>query len=337
MKTILFGLLSTIAALAADNYSLVKRIPIPGDYGWDYLAVDSAARRLYVSHDKEVVVVDADSGALVGTIPNGRGVHGIAVAPEFGRGFITNGQPGTVTIFDLKTLKTLDEVKVGENPNCVLFDPKTKRVFTADRGSQRVSAIDPKSGKVIGTIENMGGKVEYAVADGEGHVFMNMQDRNTVVKLDAQNLKVLATWPLAPCEQPTSIAMDRAGKRLFIGCRSGVMSVVNTTNGKVVDTLPIGKSVDATTFDPELHLAFNSNGDGTLTVTKQESVDKYRVVENVKTQTSARTMALDPKTHKVFLAAAEYEPAPPPTPGQPRARAKMVPGSFTILVFAPGK
>ena len=335
MKTILLSLLCAAAALAADSYQLVKRIPIPGDYGWDYLAVDSAARRLYVSHDREVVVVDIDSGSQVGVIPNGRGVHGIAIAPDFGRGFITNGQPGTVTIFDLKTLRALDEVKIGENPNCVLFDPKTQRIFTADRGSQRVSAIDPRSGKVIGTIENLGGKVEYAVADGEGHVFMNMQDRNTVLKLDAQGLKVLATWPLAPCEQPTSIAMDRAGKRLFIGCRSGVLAVVNATNGKLVATLPIGKAVDATTFDLETHLVFNSNGDGTLTVTKQESVDRYRVVENVKTQTGARTMALDPKTHKVFLAAAEYAPAPPASPGQPRPRGTMVPGSFSILVFAP--
>jgi DNA-binding beta-propeller fold protein YncE len=314
---------------------LEKRISVPGDYGWDYLAVDSAARRLYVSHDREVVVIDVDSYAIVGTIPNTRGVHGIAVAPEFGRGFITNGTPGSVTIFDLKTLATIDEVKVGENPNCVLYDPKTKRIFTADRGSQRVSAIDPRSGKVIGTIENMGGKVEYAIADGEGHVFMNMQDRNTVVRLDAAGLKVMETWPLAPCEQPTSIAMDRAKKRLFIGCRSGVMSIVNTSNGKLVATLPIGKGVDATTFDPQTNLVFNSNGDGTLTVTRQESPEKYTVVENVKTQQSARTMALDPKTHKIFLSAAEYMPAPDAPKDGKRQRAAMKPGSFSILVFAP--
>jgi DNA-binding beta-propeller fold protein YncE len=189
---------------------------------------------------------------------------------------------------------------------------------------------------VIGTIENLGGKVEYAVADGEGHVFMNMQDHHTLLKLDAQNLKVLATWPLAPCEQPTSIAMDRPGKRIFIGCRSGVMAVVNAANGKVVATLPIGKGVDATAFDPGTRLVFNSNGDGTLTVTKQESADVYRVVENVKTQVSARTMALDPKTHRVFLSAAEFEPAPVAS-GQQRSRGKMVPGSFCVLVYGPGE
>jgi YVTN family beta-propeller protein len=204
-RTCLLSILLLTAALsqAAEEYRILKNIPVAGDYGWDYMAVDEGSRRLYVSHDREVVVLDTDSGALVGLIPNTRGLHGIAIVPSLKRGFITNGTPGTVTIFDTSTLKTIDEIKVGENPNCVLFDPKTGRIFTADRGSQRVSAIDPKTGKVIGTVENMGGKVEYAVADGKGHVFINMQDKNTVVKVDAQNLKVMETWPLAPCKEPT--------------------------------------------------------------------------------------------------------------------------------------
>lgn len=333
-QTLLLSCLLSTACLsqASEEYRLLKSIPIAGDYGWDYMALDEGSRRLYVSHDREVVVLDADSGAVVGLIENTRGVHGIAIVPGLKRGFITNGTPGTVTMFDTSTLKAIDEIKVGENPNCVLFDPKTGRIFTADRGSQRVSAIDPKTGKVVGTLENLGGKVEYAVADGKGHVFMNMQDKNTVVKIDAQNLKVMGTWPLDPCKEPTSIAMDRKGSRIFIGCRSGVTAIVDTIKGSLLATLPIGSGVDATTYDINRKLVFNSNGDGTLTITKQVTADRYETVQSLKTQAGARTMAIDQKTHKLFLATAEYEPDPEPPAGQPRRRGKMIPGSFHLLV-----
>ncbi len=333
---VLTGISMTVAAgiVIGDGYHLTQRIPVPGDYGWDYMTVDAAARRLYVSHEREVVVIDADTHAIVRTIPVTKGAHGIAIAQEFGKGFISKTDPGSVTVFDTKTLKPLDEVRVGDDPNSIIYDPSTKRVFTADRGSKQVSAIEAKTGKVVGTIGPLGGKVEFMVGDEAGHVFINMQDLNTVLQLDARELKVLQSWPVAPCAQPTGIAMDRPGKRLFIGCRSGVMSVVNAVNGQVVSTLPIGRGVDATTYDPGTHLVFNSNGDGTLTVVKQDSADQYRVVENVATQATARTMAIDLKTHKAFLAAAQFETAPAAAGGAPPRRT-MRPGSFTVLVLAP--
>jgi DNA-binding beta-propeller fold protein YncE len=225
---------SATTLVAAGGYHLLKTIPIPGDYGWDYLTAESEGRRLYVSHDKEVVVIDLDSGAIVGKVP-GSDVHGIAVVRELGRGFISATDPGSVTIFDLKTLAVVGKVTVGEDPNAIFYDRKTKRVFTIDRGSKRVSAIDPKTAKVVGTVEGLGGRTEHAVSDDAGHVFLNMQDLGTLLRIDAQTLKVTDTWTLAPCEQPSSMDMDRVHQRVFIGCRSGVMTVVNSVTGKVVD------------------------------------------------------------------------------------------------------
>ena len=268
---------------AAGGRHLIKKIAIPGDYGWDYLTADSEGRRLYVSHDQEVVVLDLDSGVIVGKVP-GSEVHGIAVVRELGRGFISATDPGSVTIFDLKTLAVIGKVPVGEDPNAIFYDGKTKRVFTIDRGSKRVSAIDPKSGKVVGTVEGLGGRTEHAVSDEAGHIFLNMQDRNTLLKLDSQALKVMETWPLAPCGQPSSMDMDRAHQRVFIGCRSGVMTVVDGTSGRIVTTQPIGRGVDATEFDRERALVYFSSGDGTMSVFHEEAPDNYTLVESVKTQ-----------------------------------------------------
>src|SRR5260370_6557831 len=244
-------LLATLAATlaAAGGRHLIKRIPVPGDYGWDYLTADSDGRRLYVSHDREVVVLDLDSGAIIGKIP-GSDVHGIAVVRDLGRGFISASDPGSVTIFDLKTLAVIGKVPVGADPNAILFDRKTRRVFTVDRGSKQVTAIDPRTGKIAGTIENLGGRTEHAASDEAGHIFLNIQDRHTLLKLDAQALKVLETWPLAPCEQPSSMDMDRAHQRVFIGCRSGVMTVADGTTGRIVTTHPIGRGVDGTGLGP---------------------------------------------------------------------------------------
>ena len=317
---------------AAGGRHLIKKIAIPGDYGWDYLTADSEGRRLYVSHDQEVVVLDLDSGVIVGKVP-GSDVHGIAVVRELGRGFISATDPGSVTIFDLKTLAVIGKVPVGEDPNAIFYDGKTKRVFTIDRGSKRVSAIDPKSGKVVGTVEGLGGRTEHAVSDEAGHIFLNMQDRNTLLKLDSQALKVMETWPLAPCGQPSSMDMDRAHQRVFIGCRSGVMTVVDGTSGRVVTTQPIGRRVDATEFDRERALVYFSSGDGTMSVFHEDAPDHYTLLESVKTQSGARTMALDQKTGRAFLSAAEFGPRPAATPGSPQPRAPMIPGSFSVLIF----
>ena len=238
-----------------------------------------------------------------------------------------------MTIFDLKTLAVIGKVPVGEDRNAIFYDGKTKRVFTIDRGSKRVSAIDPKSGKVVGTVEGLGGRTEHAVSDEAGHIFLNMQDRKTLLKLDSQALKVMETWPLAPCGQPSSMDMDRAHQRVFIGCRSGVMTVVDGTSGRIVTTQPIGRGVDATEFDRERALVYFSSGDGTMSVFHEEAPDNYTLVESVKTQSGARTMALDQKTGRAFLSAAEFGPRPAATPGSPQPRAPMIPGSFSVLIF----
>ena len=291
-------------AVADGNNRIIKKIPIPGQGGWDYLIVDEGARRLYVSHGTQVEVLDVDSGAIVGKIPNTLGVHGIALAPELGRGFVSDGQTATVTIFNLKTLETLGQVPTGKKPDGIIFDPATSQVFAFNGGSNSVTVISAADGKVAGTVD-LGGGPEFAVADGKGYVFNNLEDQNQVVKIDSKKLVVEQRWPLAPCEAPSSIAMDRPNRRLFIGCRSKVMAVVDADSGKVITTVPIGDHVDATAFDPDSRLIFNSNGEGTITVVRQDTPDKYSVVETVKTLPKAKTMALDPKTHHLFLSTAE--------------------------------
>jgi len=325
---------SAATLVGAGAYHLLKTIPIPGDYGWDYLTADSDGRRLYVSHDKEVVVIDLDSGAIMGKVP-GSDVHGIAVVKELGRGFISATDPGSVTIFDVKTLAVIGKVMVGEDPNAIFYDQKTKRVFTIDRGRKRVSAIDPKTAKVVGTVEGLGGRTEHAVSDDAGHVFLNMQSLGTLLRIDAQALKVTDTWKLAPCEQPSSMDMDRVHQRVFIGCRSGVMTVVNSVTGKIVDMQPIGRGVDAAEFDAGKGLVYFSSGagDGSMSVFHEDTPDKYTLVETVKTQPGARTMALDRKTGRAYLSAARFGAVPAPTKDVPRPRAPMIPGSFVVLVF----
>jgi len=291
--------------LAADGgYTVIKKIPIPGTGSWDYLTVDAAARRLYVSHGTQVEVVDIDSLRPVGTIPKTPGVHGIALAPELGRGFISNGQSSTVTIFDLKTLKPIAQVSTGQKPDAIIYDPATSRVFAFNGGSDSATAIDAASGKVAGTVE-LGGGPEFAAADGKGYVFNNLEDENQLLKINSRELKVEQRWPTAPCSSPSSMAMDQQNRRLFLGCRSKVMAVVDADSGKVITTLPIGDHVDATAFDPETKLIFNSNGEGTISVIRQDSPDSYSAVETVKTVPRAKTMALDPKTHQLFLSTAE--------------------------------
>lgn len=288
----------------AEGFAITKKIPIAGQGGWDYLSVDEGARRLYVSHGNQVEVLNVDSGAIVGKIANTLGVHGIAIAPELGRGFVSNGASSTVTIFDLKTLKTIAEVPVGKKPDAIIYDPSTSRVFAFNGDSSSATAIDAATGKAAGTVD-LGGGPEFAVADGSGYVYNNVEDASVVLKINSRSLKVEQRWSTAPCASPSSIAMDRQNRRLFIGCRSKVMAVMNADTGHVITTLPIGDHVDATAFDPASGLIFNSNGEGTITVIREESPDKYSIVENVKTLPKAKTMALDPKTHRLFLSTAE--------------------------------
>jgi hypothetical protein len=296
--------LPAFAAPPADGYSITKKIQIPGQGSWDYLTVDEAARRLYVSHGTQVEVIDVDSLTVVATIPNTAGVHGIAIAPELGRLFTSNGQTATVTIFDLKTLKPIADVPTGKKPDAIIFDPATSRVFAFNGASDSATAIDGATGKVAGTIA-LGGGPEYAAADANGFVYDNLEEESLVLKIDSHKLTVDQRWPTAPCASPSSMAIDRANHRLFLGCRNKLMAVMNSDTGKVITTLPIGDHVDATVYDSDTKLIFNSNGEGTISVIRQDDPDKYSAVETVKTLPKAKTMALDQKTHRLFLSTAE--------------------------------
>ena len=310
-----------------SGYTLAKTISIPGDEGWDYVGVDSDARRVYVSHGSHVVVLDADSHAIVGSIPDTSGVHGIAVAPELGRGFISNGRTNNATFFDLKTLKTIGVYPTGTNPDAIAYEPVTKRVFTFNGRSQDATVLSAADGSTLGTIA-LGGKPEFAAVDGKGTIYVNIEDKSELVHLDAQKMTVLHRWPLAPCTEPSGLAFDNKNHRLFAGCDNKMMAVVDANSGKVVTTVPIGEGVDANAFDPATGLVFASTGDGHLTVAHEDGPDKYTVVENVETKKSARTMGLDLKTHAIFLPSAEFDA---PAPGE--RRGKMKPGSFAVLVM----
>jgi YVTN family beta-propeller protein len=303
-KTCILCLFLSTSAFSQETYHLVKKIPIPGQGGFDYLTIDAGARRLYVSHGTQVEVLDVDSGVIVGKIPNTLGVHGIAIAPEVGRGFVSNGQSSTVTVFDLKTLHPISEIPTGKKPDAIIYDPATSQVFAFNGGSDSTTAISAADGKVAGTLD-LGGAPEFAAADGNGYVFNNLEDQSKLVKINSRKLVVEQHWPLAPCQAPSSMAMDRRSRRIFIGCRNKVMAVVEADSGKVITTVPIGDHVDATAFDPDSRLIFNSNGEGTISVVREDSPDKYSLVQTVKTVPGARTVALDSKTHQLFLSTIE--------------------------------
>lgn len=325
------------AAAQSASYHVARRFPIGGEGGWDYLTVDTAAHRLYISHATHVQVASLDSGAVVGDIPNTPGVHGIALAPDLGRGFISSGRDSSVTVFDLRTLATLSRVNVGaRNPDAVVYDPVSRRVFTMNGGSANATAIDAANGTVLGTVP-LGGRPEFAVADGRGRIYVNLEDSSAVVSFDTRTLQPAGPWPLAPCQEPTGLAMDRAHRRLFAVCGNGMMAVMDADNGRVIVTLPTGAGTDGAAFDPVTRLAFSSNGEGTLTVVREDGPDRFIALGNVETQRGARTIALDEITHRLYLSTAEFGPAPEPTPDRPRPRPTIVPGSFVVLVLAPGR
>jgi DNA-binding beta-propeller fold protein YncE len=322
----------------ASGYKLTKKVVLGGDTGWDYLLADAATHRIFISHGNHTIVTDAD-GKLLGDIQNTAGVHGIALAPEFNRGFTSNGQGNSVTVFDLKSLATITEIKIpGQNPDAIIYDPASKRVFTMNGRSSDATAIDAKTGDIVGSVP-LGGRPETAQVDNNGHMYVNIEDKNQLLDIDTKALKVLNTWSLSPCDAPSGQAIDVAHKRTFIGCGdSNTMIMVDITNGKTVATVPIGKGVDANGFDPTTGFAFASTGDGFLTVAHEDSPDKMTLVENVPTQARARTMTVDTSTHTVYSVTAEYGPPPaaPPagTPPGRGGRAPMVPGSFTLLIIA---
>lgn len=321
------------AVPAGGSFKLVRRMPIGGDGNWDYLRVDPDAQRLYVSRGNHMMVVDEASGKVVGDIPDTMGIHGVALATDLGKGFTSNGGEDTVTVFDLKTLKPSGKIKVtGKNPDSIIYDPSTKRVFTMNGRSNNATVIDAASGMVVGTVD-LGGKPEEPALDGKGNMFVNLEDKSAIMEFDTKSLAVKGTWPLAPCEGPSALAVDVAHRRLFVACDK-VMVVVNADTGKVVASPPIGGDPDGAGFDPATGMAFASCREGLLSIIHEDSPDKYTVVDNVMTQFGARTMTLDPKTHHVFTVTADFKAAAPATPDNPRPRPQQVPGSFVILELA---
>lgn len=323
-----------VAAPQAGGYHVVRRMPVGGEGGWDYLRVDPDAHRIYISRGTHMMVVDENSGKVIGDIPDTKGIHGVAIASELGKGFTSNGGDASVTVFDLKTLKPLTVIKpTGENPDSIIYDPQTKRVFTFNGRSSNATAIDAVAGKVIGTVA-LNGKPEEPALDGKGNVFVNLEDKSSVLEFDAKTLAVKGTWPLAPCDGPSALAYDEAHHRLFAACDK-MLTVVNADTGKVVATPPIGGDPDGDGFDPGTGLVFAACREGLVSVVHQDSPDKYSVVGNITTQFGTRTMTLDPKTHHVFTVTADFKAAAAPTPDNPRPRPQPIDGSFVILELAP--
>lgn len=297
-------MLCALVAFAAGNYDLVKKIAVPGAGGWDYVTVDDRARRVYISHTTQVDVLDADSFAHVGTIPNTPGAHGVAIDPVSGRGYVTAGKADAVVAFDAKTLKPLGEIKVGKKPDAIIYEPLTKRMYVMNGDSDSITVLNAADGSLAGTIA-LGGGPEFAVSDGKGNLYVNLEEQNETLHIDVNGLKVKDRWPLAPCGTPTALSMDLANRRLFVGCRSKILAVLNADNGKVVFTAPIGERVDAGAFDSRTRMAYLSTGDGKVFVFHQESPDKYSQVQEIATKTGAKTMGFDAKTGNLFVPTSE--------------------------------
>ncbi len=331
----LAALLICVCALAlvagAGGYKILKKIPVAVDGGWDYLIVDENARRLYIAHSTQIDVLNVDTGGMVGKVADIKGAHGIALATEFNHGFATSGQDGTVVMFDMKTLASLSRITAGTGPDAIIYDPFTKRVFCENHRGGTVTVISAADGKVEANIE-VGGALEFAASDLKGHVYVAIEDKNQLASIDAKKMTLEAKWDTPGCDGPSSLVMDRKTRRVLLGCHEpAVMAAVDADSGKVVATVPIGNGVDAAGFDPASSTVFESTGDGKLTVIHEDSADKYTVVETVETQRGGKTMALDPKTKKVYIPVVEYEaPAAPAADGK-QARPRAKPGSFTVL------
>ncbi len=341
MRNLSFNLFSTALVVLtafpvlAQTYKVTGSINIGGNGGWDYLTADSQNRRLYVSHGNEVVVVDPDSEKVVGHITGLNRIHGIAIANDLGLGFISDGGSNEVVAFQLSDLAVKQKIKAGTNPDGIVYDPASKRVFAFNGRSGDATAIDGATGNVAATIK-LEGKPEFPVSDGDGSVYANIEDKSEIVRIDSKGLTVTSHWPLSPCESPSGLAIDRANRRLFSVCDNKLMAIVDADSGKVVATPAIGEGPDAAAFDPGTKIAFSSNGEsGTLTAIKEDGNDKYSEAGTIQTARGARTMALDEKTHKIYLATASFGPAPAATQGSARRRPTILPGSFKLVVVSP--
>jgi len=329
---IALSLLCGSVSPAHAAYHLLKKVVLGGDGGWDLLSLDGEGRRLYVARSNRVMVIDADSYKLIAEIQNTPGVHGVAVAHDLGRGFTTNGGDTSATIFDIRTLRQIGRVTTGARPDAIAYDSASGRVFTMNAGSHDATAIDATQGKVVGTVP-LGGRPEFAVTDGQGRLFVNLEDSSAVQVVDTRTLAPVARWPLSPGTEPSGLAIDRERHRLFAVCADSLMIVMDSNNGRVITSLPIGRGVDAAGFDPATRRAYSSNGAGSLTVVQEEGPDSLRVLEDVPTQPGARTMALDEKSHRVLLVSASFGPPPAATAEHPHPRGPVLPESFVLLVY----
>jgi len=320
---------------AAPQYRIAQEISLPGDGGWDYLTFDDGGHRLFIAHGTQVQVVDTDKLTLAGSIADTPGVHGTALATDVSHGYISAGRSGTIVVFDLKTLARLKEIKAtGENPDAIIYDSATHRVFSFNGRGRNATVVDVKTDEVIGTIP-LDAKPEFAVSDGKGRVYVNLEDKSSIAQIDAQHLKVSAVWPIAGCEEPSGLAIDITGQRLFAGCENKVMAVVDARSGRTIGTAPIGGGVDGAKYDSGTHLGFASCGEGVLTIIGQGAGGKPEVAQTLATQRGARTMALDEHAHHIFLVTANLGPPPAATPENPHPRPAIQPGTFRLLVLAP--
>lgn len=324
-------------AAVSPGYHLIKEIAVGDDGGWDYLSVDSAAHRLYVTHESEVVVINMDTASVVGRIAGLSGVHGFAIAPELARGYASNGRDANVAIVDLNTLTTVGKVSTGLNPDAILYEPARQEVYAFNGRSQSVTVFDARSGRVVTTIA-LPGKPESSVADrAANRIYVNIEDRNEVAVVDAVTHRLLTQWPIAPGESASGMAFDAEHHRLFLGCENQRMMMLDTTTGKIVGSVPIGRGVDANAFDAATGLAFSSNGEGTVTIAHEDSPTRLTVAQTLHTQVGSRTMSLDPNTHTIYLSAATRAADQSAPAGAPPQRPSLVPGSFKVLVYGMDK
>jgi YVTN family beta-propeller protein len=324
-------------AMGDGPYQFVTEIPIGGEGGWDILTIDSAASRLYLSHAMKVVVVDLRKNAVAGEIADTPGVHGFVAIPEIQRGFSSNGKESKSSVVDLTTLKTVSKIDTGPNPDAIVYEPRHGEIYVFNHTGNSVTVINAKAATVSATIP-LGGNPEFAAVDeNAGRVYCNIEDKSEVAVIDADKHEVVAHWSLAPGEEPSGIALDATHHRLFSGCHNKMMVMLDTESGKVVDSVPIGAGVDGCAFDDASQFAFASCGDGTTTIAREEAPRKLTVNQILKTERGARTMALDPKTHRIYLPSAQFEPAPSPSPGVSPARPRIVPNTLKLLVYAPGE